>query len=163
MKNSPAVQDFYPDDFSHCRGCGRLNANGHQFKTRRDGAETVTSYTPRLHEMSVPGFVYGGLIAALIDCSAMATASAAALEASGVEIGEAPSPRFVTASLKVDFMKPTPIGVVLEARGHIRERSERKAIVEVTVAAAGVVTARGEVVAVAMPSAMKRPDQPRIV
>jgi acyl-coenzyme A thioesterase PaaI-like protein len=156
MNNSPAVQDFYPEDFSHCRGCGRLNPQGHQFKTRRDGDETVTHYTPAPHETAVPGFVYGGLIAALVDCHAMATASAAALEASGVEIGEAPSPRFVTASLKVDFMKPTPIGVVLEARGRVRERSDRKAIVEITVTVEGVVTARGEVVAVAMPATMIR-------
>jgi acyl-coenzyme A thioesterase PaaI-like protein len=106
--------------------------------------------------MSVPGFVYGGLIAALIDCHSMATASAAALEASGVEIGEAPSPRFVTASLKVDFMKPTPLGVVLEARGRIKEHSDRKAVVEVTVAADGVVTARGDVIAVPMPASMIR-------
>lgn len=154
--SNPAVQDFYPDDFSHCRGCGRLNAHGHQFKTRRDGDETVTRYTPSPHEMSVPGFVYGGLIAALIDCHAMATASAAALEASGIEIGEAPSPRFVTASLKVDFLKPTPIGVELEARGRIRERSERKAVVEVSVSADGVVTGRGDVIAVSMPASMIR-------
>lgn len=156
MSNLPAVQDFYPEDFSHCRGCGRLNAQGHQFKTRRDGAETATRYTPASHETAVPGFVYGGLIAALIDCHAMATASAAALEAGGVEIGEAPSPRFVTASLKVDFLKPTPVGVVLEARGRIKERSDRKAVVEVTVSADGVATARGEVIAVPMPASMIR-------
>ena len=72
----------------------------------------------------------------------------------GREIGEGPSPRFVTASLRVDFLKPTPLGPELEARGRIKERSDRKAIVEVTVSADGIVTARGEVVAVAMPSTM---------
>jgi acyl-coenzyme A thioesterase PaaI-like protein len=151
---SPAVQDFYPDDFSHCLGCGRLNQHGRQFKTRRDGEETITMFTPKPHDMAVPGFVYGGLIGALVDCHAMATASAAAVGAAGREIGEGPSPRFVTASLRVDFLKPTPLGPELEARGRIRERNDRKAIVEVTVSANGVVTARGEVVAVAMPSNM---------
>ncbi|HET6348720.1 MAG TPA: PaaI family thioesterase [Candidatus Krumholzibacteria bacterium] len=153
---SPAVQDFYPDDFSHCRGCGRLNPDGHHFKTRRDGDETVTRYTPAPHETAVPGFVYGGLIAALVDCHAMGAASAAMVEAGGHAVGEVPSPRFVTASLRVDYLKPTPMGVELEARGRIRERTERKAIVEVTVAAGGVITARGEVVAVSMPTTMKR-------
>jgi|SRR5689334_12641600 acyl-coenzyme A thioesterase PaaI-like protein len=152
--SNPAVQDFYPDDFSHCRGCGRLNPHGHHFQTRRDGDETVTRYTPAAHEMAVPGFVYGGLIAALIDCSAMATASAAALEASGQEVGKVPSPRFVTASLKVDFLKPTPIGVMLEARAHVQERSDRKAVIEITVLADGVSTARGLVLAVPMPASM---------
>jgi len=152
----PAIQDFYPEDFSHCSGCGRLNAHGHQFKTRRDGDETVTHFTPEPHELSVPGFVYGGLIGALIDCHAMATASAAALEAAGQEVGAAPSPRFVTASLKVDFLKPTPIGVVLEARGRIKERGDRKSVVEVEVWADGEITARGLVIAVPMPASMIR-------
>jgi len=152
----PAIQDFYPEDFSHCSGCGRLNAHGHQFKTRRDGDETVTHFTPEPHELSVPGFVYGGLIGALIDCHAMATASAAALEAAGQEVGAAPSPRFVTASLKVDFLKPTPIGVVLEARGRIKERGDRKSVVEVEVWADGAITARGLVIAVPMPASMIR-------
>ena len=81
MTLTPAVQDFYPEGFSHCLGCGRLNAHGRQFKTRRDGDETVTRFTPLAHDTAVPGFVYGGLIAALIDCHAMATASAAAVNA----------------------------------------------------------------------------------
>ena len=152
----PAIQDFYPEDFSHCSGCGRLNAHGHQFKTRREGDETVTHFTPEPHELSVPGFVYGGLIGALIDCHAMATASTAALEAAGQEVGAAPSPRFVTASLKVDFLKPTPIGVVLEARGRIKERGDRKSVVEVEVWADGAITARGLVIAVPMPASMIR-------
>jgi acyl-coenzyme A thioesterase PaaI-like protein len=154
--SNPAVQDFYPEDFSYCRGCGRLNAQGHHFKTRRDGDEMITRYTPASHEMAVPGFVYGGLIAALIDCHAMATASAAAVEAGGHEIGQVPSPRFVTASLKVDFLKPTPLGAELEARGRVRERSDRKAFVEVTVLADGVSTAHGDVLAVPMPASMIR-------
>jgi acyl-coenzyme A thioesterase PaaI-like protein len=154
MTNSPAVQDFYPDDFSHCLGCGRLNANGRQFKTRRDGDETVTRFTPAPDDTALPGYVYGGLIASLIDCHAMATASAAAVKASGHEIGDVPSPRFVTASLKVDYLRPTPLGPELEARGRIKERNDRKAIVEVTLSAGGELTARGEVVAVARPASM---------
>jgi acyl-coenzyme A thioesterase PaaI-like protein len=152
--NTLAVQDFYPEDFAHCRGCGRLNPDGHHFKTRRDGDETVTHYRPGANETALPGFVYGGLIAALVDCHAMATASAAAMNAAGHEIGAEPSPRFVTASLRVDYLKPTPLGPVLEARGRVKERSDRKAIVEITVSADGVMTARGEVVAVPMPASM---------
>jgi acyl-coenzyme A thioesterase PaaI-like protein len=154
--HEPAVQDFYPEGFSHCLGCGRLNKHGRQFKTRMEGDESVTRFTPQPQDTAVPGFVYGGLIAALIDCHAMATASAVAVRASGNAIGEIPSPRYVTASLKVDFMKPTPLGPELEARGRIRERSDRKAIIEVTLSANGVVTAKGEVVAVAMPASMDR-------
>jgi acyl-coenzyme A thioesterase PaaI-like protein len=151
-----AVQDFYPDDFAHCYGCGRLNAAGIQQRTVRDGEETVARYTPRPEHTALPGFVYGGLIASLIDCHGTGAASDAALRAEGREPGEVPSPRYVTASLKVDYLKPTPLGPELVVRGRVRERTEKKAIVEITLSADGVVTARGEVVAVRMPESMMR-------
>ncbi len=151
-----AIQDFYPDDFSHCFGCGRLNAHGHRIKSYVDGESTVARFTPGPQHMALPGFVYGGLVASLIDCHAMATAAAAAETAAGRRIGDGPTPRFVTASLRVTFLKPTPLGPELEVRGRVRERSDRKAIVDVTVEAAGVVTATGEVVAVPMPASMVR-------
>lgn len=156
MTRLPAVQDFYPDDFAHCYGCGKHNAAGLQLKTVREGEETVARFTPRPEHTALPGFVYGGLIASLVDCHAMATASDAAVRAEGKATGEVPSPRYVTGSLKVDYLRPTPLGPVLEVRGRVRERTEKKAIVDVTVSADGVVTAKGEVVAVRMPESMMR-------
>ena len=154
------IQDLYPDDFAHCFGCGRHNPDGHQLKSVvEDGADAqnvVARFTPSPRHISVPGFVYGGLLASLVDCHAMATAAAAAEHAAGRRIGEGPAPRFVTASLRVEYLKPTPLGMELEIRGHVIERSERKAVVALTVSAAGEVTARGEVVAVRMPKSMRR-------
>ena len=41
----PAIQDFYPDDFAVCHGCGRLNAQGMQMNQLvtflSDGGDTV--------------------------------------------------------------------------------------------------------------------------
>ena len=157
MGTTPAIQDLYPDDFAHCFGCGRHNTHGHQLKSFVDGEDVVAHFTPSEHHISVPGFVYGGLLASLVDCHAMATAAAAAEIAAGRKIGEAPAPRYVTASLHVDYLKPTPLGVKLEIRGRIKERSERKAIVSLTVSAGENVTVRAEAVAVRMPSSMGRP------
>ena len=151
-----AVQDFYPDDFSHCYGCGRLNAHGLQLKTRWQGEETIARFVPAPEHMALPGYVYGGLIASLIDCHAMGTAAAATLRAEGRDVGDAPSPRFVTAALRVDYLKPTPLGPELEIRARVRERTARKVVVESSVSAGGVITARGEVVAVPLPAAMVR-------
>jgi acyl-coenzyme A thioesterase PaaI-like protein len=158
MSDPPAhaIQDFYPDDFAHCYGCGRLNVQGLQLKTRWDGDETVARFLPRPEHVAVPGFVYGGLIASLIDCHAMGTAAAAAERAAGREIGEGPAPRFVTAGLRVDFLAPTPLGPELEIRGRVKEIGDRKTVIEASVSAAGRVTARGEVVAVRMPATMAR-------
>ncbi len=160
MTEAKAVQDFYPDDFAHCYGCGRLNPHGLQIKTRWDGEETVTRFTPRPEHVAVPGFVYGGLIASLVDFHAMGTAAAAALRAAGREVGDGPAPRFVTGSLKVDFLKPTPLGPELEIRARAVEVRERKVVVHATVSAGGTVTATGEIVAVRMPETMVRRGTP---
>jgi acyl-coenzyme A thioesterase PaaI-like protein len=151
---SIAIQDLYPDDFAYCYGCGRHNARGHLLKSFVEGDDVVARFTPRPEHTALPGFVYGGLIASLIDCHAMATASAAAERAAGREIGDGPTPRFVTAQLNVSFLKPTPIGGELVLRSRIVERSDRKAVVEITLTAADVVTARGNVIAVPMPASM---------
>ncbi len=143
-----AVQDYYPDAFAHCYGCGRLNPHGYRLRTTWDGEETVTRFTPQPYHTALPGVVYGGVIASLVDCHGTGSAAAAALRAEGREIGQGPAPRFVTAALRVDFLRPTPLGVSLEVRGRIREVSGRKVVVDVRVMAGGEVTARGEVVAV---------------
>lgn len=153
---APAVQESYPDDVAHCYGCGRLNPLGLHLESRRDGEEMVARYVPRPEHVAMPGFVYGGLIASLVDCHAMGTAAAAAERAQGREIGEGPAPRFVTASLRVDYLAPTPHGPALEVRARAVEVGERKVLVQATVSAEGVITARAEVVAVRMPATMGR-------
>jgi acyl-coenzyme A thioesterase PaaI-like protein len=149
-----AIQDLYPDDFAHCFGCGRNNSSGHQLKSYVEGNEVVASFTPSPHHMAIPGFVYGGLLASLADCHAMATAAAAAELAAGRKISDGPIPRFVTAALKVDYLKPTPLGPVLEIRARVTERSDKKAVVAVTISAGGDVTVRAEAVAVRIPRSM---------
>ena len=57
----------------------------------------------------------------------------------------------MTASLHVDYVRPTPLGVPLEVRGRVKEVKGRKVVVAATVSAEGEVCARGEVVAVQMP------------
>jgi acyl-coenzyme A thioesterase PaaI-like protein len=146
--DTPALQDFYPEDVAHCYGCGRLNDVGLKLRTRWDGDETVTIFTPAPHHTAMPGTVYGGLVASVLDCAGTGSASAAALRAEGRAIGEGPSPRFVTAALKVDFLKPTPLGPPMLVRGRIAEIKGRKVVVEETLSVEGTVTATGHVVAV---------------
>jgi acyl-coenzyme A thioesterase PaaI-like protein len=150
-----AVQDFYPDDFAHCYGCGRLNERGLHVRTMWDGDTTVARFTPRPEQVALPGYVYGGLIASLIDCHAIGTAAAAVERTHGRAIGDAPSPRFVTASLKVDFLRPTPHGSELELRARATEIGPRKVTVDVELSTGGVTTARGTVIAVRMPESMR--------
>lgn len=154
MTGPAAVQDFYPDDAAHCYGCGRLNDAGYQLRTFWDGDETVTRFTPLPHHTAIPGYVYGGLVASLLDCSGTGSAAAAMLRREGREIGDGASPRYVTAALHVNYLKPTPLGPELVIRGVIKEITDRKVVVEETLSADGVVTATGSVVAVRMPESM---------
>jgi acyl-coenzyme A thioesterase PaaI-like protein len=146
-----AFQDYYPDNVAHCYGCGAQNTHGHQIKTYWDGDESVTRYQPEPYHTSVPGFAYGGLIASLIDCHSTGTAAAAMYRSEGRSMDTLPAFRFVTGSLHVDYLKPTPITSALEIRGRVKEIKGRKVIVETTVLVDGIATARGEVVAVQMP------------
>jgi len=152
--NQKAFQDYYPDDLSHCYGCGRLNEFGLQIKSYWDGEETVCTFFPRPYHTAIPGYVYGGLIASLIDCHGTGTAAAAAYRAEGRPMDTEPPLRYVTASLHVDFLRPTPIGVPLEIRGRVKEIKGRKVVVDATLSAEGEVCARGQVVAVQMPEQM---------
>jgi acyl-coenzyme A thioesterase PaaI-like protein len=146
-----AFQEYYTEDFSYCYGCGTKNEYGHQLKTYWDGEETVSHFTPKPEHTALPGFVYGGLIASLIDCHSTGTGSAALYRAQNDETKGITYPRCVTASLKVDFLKPTPIDCTLELRGKIKELKGRKVIVDVDLIAKGQVCAKGEVIVVQVP------------
>lgn len=146
-----AFQDYYPDNVSHCYGCGRLNEQGLQIKSYWDGEETVCIYTPREYHIAIPGYVYGGLIASLIDCHCTGTAAAAAYKAEGREMDSLPPFRFVTGSLKVDYLKPTPLGIPLEVRAKVKEIKGRKVVMDAWLSADGQVCVRGEVVAIQAP------------
>lgn len=160
MGKNRAFQDYYPPEMSHCYGCGRLNEKGHQIKSYWDGDETVAHFTPKDYHIAIPGFVYGGLIASLIDCHGTGSAAAAAYRREGRPMGSDPPLRFVTASLQVDYRKPTPLGIELEIRGKITDISDRKVIVEITVTARDKICAEGRVVAVVMPESLLAGDSP---
>jgi acyl-coenzyme A thioesterase PaaI-like protein len=149
-----AFQDYYPDDISHCYGCGRLNEQGLQIKSYWDGEQSYAKLIPNEKYIAIPGFAYGGLIASLIDCHSTGTAAAAKYRAQDRQMDTKPVLRFVTASLKVDFLAPTPLGVELEIRGKVLEVGEKKVIVETKVLAGNTICAKGYVVAVLMPKTM---------
>lgn len=151
-----SFQDYYPEELSHCFGCGRLNEHGHHLKSRWDGAESIAEFIPSHYHIAVPGYVYGGLLASLIDCHGTGTAAAAAYREAGRDMGSEPAFRFVTASLHVDYLRPTPLGVPLEIRGRVEEVKGRKVTVLITVAAEGRLCVQGRVVAVEMPEGMRR-------
>jgi acyl-coenzyme A thioesterase PaaI-like protein len=150
-----AIQDYYPDELSHCLGCGRLNEHGYHLRSFWNGDASDARFTPKPFHTALPGFVNGGLLASLVDCHGTGTAAAAAYHAEGREMDSLPAHRFVTASLRVDYLRPTPLGPELLLRGLVRSISGRKVVVEVTVSVGQETTVRGEVLAVEMPDSMR--------
>lgn len=147
-------QHYYPDHLAHCYGCGRLNQYGHQIKSYWSGDESVCHFKPDPQYISIPGYVYGGMLASLIDCHGTGTAAAAGYRAEDRPMDSEPALRYLTASLRVDYLKPTPLGVVLEVRGRVKQVSGRKVVIEEWITANGEVTVRGEVVAVQVPDSL---------
>jgi acyl-coenzyme A thioesterase PaaI-like protein len=140
----PAIQDLYEEDFQVCYGCGAKNPDGLQLKSYRDGDRIVARHTPRPSQLAIPGVVYGGLIASLVDCHGIATGAA---HFQPDPFGT--PPRCVTGSLHVDYRRPTPMnGEAIELSARVVEASDRKAVAEVEVRVDGELTAEGRVVAV---------------
>jgi acyl-CoA thioesterase FadM len=88
----------------------------------------------------------------------MGTAAAATYRAENREMGTQPALRFMTASLHVDYLLPTPLSGPLEIRSRIKEIKGRKVVVESRLLAGGKVCARGEVVAVQVPQHLTPTD-----
>lgn len=149
--NDRAFQDYYSEYYSSCYGCGSMNPHGLHIKSYWDGEATICHFTPEQYHTAFPGYVYGGLIASVMDCHAIGSAAAALYRAEDRVMGSDPSIRCVTASLKVDYLKPTPIGCELTLRGVIQEVKHKKVRVDVTLEAQGELRARGEVIAVRIP------------
>jgi acyl-coenzyme A thioesterase PaaI-like protein len=141
---SRAIQDRYDEAFRVCYGCGANNEAGLRLKSHVQGDRVVARFHPRPDQIGVPGVVYGGLIASLVDCHGIATGAAHFQpDPEGIP------PRCVTGSLHVEYRRPTPLdGRPIDLSARVVEASERKAVVDVEVSVGGEVTAEGRVVAV---------------
>lgn len=92
------------------------------------------------------------MISSLLDCHGTASAAAFAYQKEGRQLGEGPQPiRFVTASLKIDFKRPTPLGVELVVKGSLRSLDGRKAWIDLVLMADNIACVAGEMLAIRLP------------
>ena len=154
--DGPAIQDFYPEHLAHCYGCGRLNEHGYRLRTRWEGEEAVTRFTPSPFSTSFPGFVYGGLLASILDCHSMAVAASGLYRVEGreMDLDTPPFHRCVTGTLTVRYERPTPLGPEIAVRGVVDEVVGRKVRVRSWVVVDDVVTVRCEAIALDMPQGL---------
>jgi len=136
----------------HCFGCGSLNERGLQIKSYWQGEEVVCHWQPQPHHIGYPGILYGGMIAAIVDCHCIWTATAHAYRSAGEEMREGDARYFyVTAALKVNYRKPVPIDRAVELRARVTEFAGKKVTVRCDVLSGGALAADAEVLAVRAP------------
>jgi len=143
-----AIQDLYPENLAHCYGCGKENPNGYQLKTYLIGNETIAHFKPKPDYTALIGNVYGGLIASILDCHGTGTAAAFICQEENISLQEIIPVRCVTASLKVDFKAPTPMGIELELKGKLRSIEGRKVWIDMTLSANHIICATAELLAI---------------
>jgi len=152
MQLEKAIQDYYPIETAVCYGCGRNNPDGLHIKSYWDGEQGVCHYTPKPYHLAFPGYVYGGLIASVIDCHSIGTAIAAMYQAANIHPAEDHSITCVTGNMNITFLKPTPTETELVLRATVKELHDRKAIVTCSLYADDLECVQGELVAVRVKS-----------
>ena len=145
-----------------CFGCGAWNESGLNIKSEWDGDVSVCRFVPQPHHAAMPpDIVNGGIIAAVIDCHAVCTAIADAYRRADRHAGDGKRPLlwYATASLQVNYLKPTRLSMPFEVRARVVEVRGRRTRLEVgLVSADGTRTCTGEVVAAQVSDRWARVD-----
>src|SRR5690348_5840742 len=122
-----------PNPSNTCFGCGAANARGMQLTFEQDDAARCIRGRFRLGDeySGGPGFLHGGIIAVLLD------------EAMG-KVNRFRGVRAVTAELKIEYLRPVPVGQEIVVEAHEVETNGRNLFHESEIRTAeGLVLARG--------------------
>ncbi|HVB95120.1 MAG TPA: PaaI family thioesterase [Nitrososphaerales archaeon] len=143
MKKKSLQERYAPS--SVCFGCGPANEQGLKIRSVVEGHSVVARWIPRPYHHAFGNVLSGGIISTVLDCHSNWTGAYSLM----VEAGAEAPPPTVTASIFVEFLRPTPVAPLL-LEGSAKGISGRKVVVESAVKADGVVTAtlRGTFVAV---------------
>ena len=143
-----SIQDLFPEEGTHCFGCGRNNPKGLQIKTYCEGEECFCKFTPQPHHMAYPEVGCGGIISTVLDCHCINSAMWAAYKAENREVGSKPDMIYATASMTVNFLKPAPMNSKWVFAARIKSFSVRKIEISCSVTANKIEFANGTVIAV---------------
>ena len=88
-----------------------MNELGYQIKSFWDGEESVCHFQPKPYHTAIR-VMFMVVFASLVDCHGTGTAAAAGYRSENRPMDSEPPLRYLTASLHVDYLKPTPMGPV---------------------------------------------------
>lgn len=163
MSESVAFQDQMANNF--CWGCGADNPDGLQLKSHWEGEGkgdvAVAQWQPGSEFAAGPRHVLnGGIIATLLDCHGVCVAIADAYAREERAIGSEPDLWYATASMSIDYLRPTPLDGPVSVRGWVVDVDDRFTTVECELDADGKVRARATVRAVRVPDTWRHGAPP---
>lgn len=143
-----SIQETYAPRL-RCFGCGPANDQGLGLRSfRAAGAEEiyVAKWRPQPHHEAYEGVLNGGIIGTLLDCHSDWAAAMHLMRKRGADT----PPVCVTAEYHVKLTRPTPTDTELTLFATIAESTQKRAVVEARLEAAGEIcaTCRGTFVAV---------------
>ena len=148
-----AFQDESYSKGNYCWVCGNENPHSLRIKSYWDGDESVCTWKAQdYYTAGWPNVLNGGIISGLIDCHCVLTAFAAYYRDKQPEERETPQYWFATASLRIDFLRPTPVDKPVQLRARIQEMKQKKVLIICSLFSVGEECARGEVLAVRVPA-----------
>lgn len=146
-----AIKSKYFQDHMHgniCFGCGNFNNEGLQIKSYWDGDQTICKWHSDEKYQGWKNILNGGVLASVIDCHTMATASAHAYKLEGRTYGSKPDYKYATGTLTVKYLKPTPNDKEIELRAKVTEQRGKVSTIVCDVYADGIKTAEANVIAI---------------
>ena len=153
MTGGLAFQDESYIKNNHCWVCGNDNPHGLYIKSHWYGDEAICNWEPKDYYCAGwPIVLNGGIISGIMDCHCLCTAIAEYYKDKTHKEKKSPKYWFATASLKVDFLKPTPMDKPVQLRARIKEMHEKKALISCSLYSEGEECARGEVIGVRVPA-----------
>lgn len=146
-----AIQDQMSGN--NCYGCGPNNDKGLRIKSYWIGDDqSVCHYLPEAHQCAgPPEYLNGGVIATIIDCHCVCTASAKAYQMAGRPIGEGDHIWFATGKLEVSYFAPVPINQEVQLTATVVEAKEKKVVLKCELTVNETLCCSSEVVAVRVP------------
>ncbi len=147
-----AFQDQTPSN--NCWGCGPNNEEGLQIKSywnEEVEGETILHWTPAPYHKAGPDHILnGGIISTIIDCHSIFTAVAQAAKDEGVPISN--EIWYVTGTLKVVYLNPTPIDQPVELHARVIEAKRKKSKITCSLISNGIETVQGESIGIRVPN-----------
>lgn len=127
-----------------CFACGRLNQQGLRIRSYWSGDEVVCTWQPDPLYVGHPERLHAGLVATIMMCHLVWTATAVAHQREGREIREPIDFTYGTRSFKLDIFRQFPIYAAVSFRARVKEMAEESAIVRCSAYVEGAEHARGE-------------------